>query len=111
MATPQLRHGGDRHRPTLKMAVGAIGIVFGDIGTSPLYAFRETFAGHHPLALDELHIMGVVSLIFWSMTIVVTIKYVGLLMRADNKGQGGTPGAGGADFALYQPIALWLASR
>ncbi len=72
------------------MAVGAIGIVFGDIGTSPIYAFRETFAGHHPLTLDDLHIFGVVSLIFWSMTIVVAIKYVGLLMRADNKGQGGT---------------------
>lgn len=72
------------------MAVGAIGIVFGDIGTSPIYAFRETFAGHHPLALDQLHVLGVVSLIFWSMTLVVSIQYVTLLMRADNKGQGGT---------------------
>ena len=72
------------------LAVGAIGIVFGDIGTSPLYAFRETFAGAHPLALDDMHILGVVSLIFWSMTLVVSIQYVTILMRADNKGQGGS---------------------
>jgi KUP system potassium uptake protein len=75
---------------TTKLAVGAIGIVFGDIGTSPLYAFRETFVGPHPLALDKLHVYGVVSLIFWSMTLVVAIQYVTILMRADNKGQGGS---------------------
>ncbi|MCU6455451.1 potassium transporter Kup [Sphingomonas sp. A2-49] len=74
----------------LKLAVGAIGIVFGDIGTSPLYAFRETFAGHHQLTLDPMHIMGVLSLMFWSMMIVVTIKYVAIIMRADNKGEGGS---------------------
>ena len=80
-------HGAD---PLLKLAVGAIGIVFGDIGTSPLYAFRETFAGHHPLALDRPHIYGVLSLVFWSMMIVVTLKYVTIIMRADNKGEGGS---------------------
>ena len=73
-----------------KLAVGAIGIVFGDIGTSPLYAFRETFAGHHPLTLDPAHIMGVVSLMFWSMMAVVTLKYVTIIMRADNRGEGGS---------------------
>ena len=73
-----------------KLVVGSIGIVFGDIGTSPIYAFRETFAGHHPLAPDPLHIYGVLSLIFWSMMIVVTIKYVSIIMRADNKGEGGS---------------------
>ncbi|MFC0205423.1 potassium transporter Kup [Novosphingobium soli] len=73
-----------------KLALGAVGVVFGDIGTSPLYAFRETFVGPHPLAIDELHILGVVSLIFWSMTLVVSVQYVGVLMRADNKGQGGS---------------------
>ncbi len=75
---------------TLKLVVGAIGIVFGDIGTSPLYAFRETFAGHHPLAVDPDHILGVVSLMFWSMMLVVTLKYVSIIMRADNKGEGGS---------------------
>ncbi|MCH4152553.1 MAG: potassium transporter Kup [Sphingobium sp.] len=74
----------------LRLAVGAIGIVFGDIGTSPLYAFRETFAGHHKLALDLDHILGVISLMFWSMMMVVTLKYVTIIMRADNKGEGGS---------------------
>ena len=73
-----------------KLTIGAIGIVFGDIGTSPIYAFRETFAGHHPLAPDALHIYGVLSLIFWSMMLVVTLKYVTVIMRADNKGEGGS---------------------
>jgi KUP system potassium uptake protein len=73
-----------------KLTIGAVGIVFGDIGTSPIYAFRETFAGHHPLAPDALHIYGVLSLIFWSMMLVVTLKYVTVIMRADNKGEGGS---------------------
>src|SRR5687768_12889753 len=73
-----------------KLAIGAVGIVFGDIGTSPIYAFRETFAGHHTLAPDALHIYGVLSLIFWSMMIIVTLKYVTIIMRADNKGEGGS---------------------
>ena len=73
-----------------KLALGAVGIVFGDIGTSPIYAFRETFAGHHVLAPDQVHIYGVLSLIFWSMMLVVTIKYVAIIMRADNKGEGGS---------------------
>ncbi|WP_374648193.1 potassium transporter Kup [Rhizorhabdus sp.] len=72
------------------LMLGAIGVVFGDIGTSPLYAFRETFAGHHPLPPDEIHILGVLSLIFWSMMVVVTFKYVAIIMRADNKGEGGS---------------------
>ena len=95
-ALPDVRdpHGGHGHphpqASLLKLTVGAIGIVFGDIGTSPLYAFRETFAGHHPLPVDRLHVFGVLSLIFWSMMIVVTLKYVTILMRADNKGEGGS---------------------
>lgn len=83
-------HPHGREAALWKLAIGAIGIVFGDIGTSPLYAFRETFAGHHPLALDPPHIMGVISLMFWSMMIVVSLKYVTLIMRADNKGEGGS---------------------
>jgi KUP system potassium uptake protein len=92
MTGPHNPHGpsSDSHDGIAKLAVAAIGIVFGDIGTSPLYAFRETFAGHHPLALDAVHIYGVISLIFWSMMLVVTIKYVTIIMRADNKGQGGS---------------------
>jgi KUP system potassium uptake protein len=82
-------HGQPRG-PLYKLAVGAVGIVFGDIGTSPIYAFRETFAGHHTLIPDQLHIYGVLSLIFWSMMIIVTLKYVMIIMRADNKGEGGS---------------------
>src|SRR5438067_4066242 len=81
---------GHAHGSLPKLAVGAIGIVYGDIGTSPIYAFRETFAGHHTLAPDPLHIYGVLSLIFWSMMIIVTLKYVTIIMRADNKGEGGS---------------------
>ena len=77
-------------RGAAALAVSAMGVVFGDIGTSPLYALREAFTGHHPLAPDALHIMGVVSLIFWSMMIVVTFKYVSVIMRADNRGAGGS---------------------
>ncbi|GAA4036168.1 potassium transporter Kup [Parerythrobacter jejuensis] len=85
--------GGSKHvDSTTKLAVGAIGIVFGDIGTSPLYAFRETFTAtdRFAIAIDRMHVLGVVSLIFWSMLLVVAIQYVTILMRADNKGQGGS---------------------
>ena len=78
------------HGSLAKLMVGAVGIVFGDIGTSPIYAFRETFAGHHSLEPDALHIYGVLSLIFWSMLIIVALKYVTVIMRADNKGEGGS---------------------
>ena len=87
---PQDGGHGHAQGSLAKLAVGAIGIVFGDIGTSPIYAFRETFAGHHTLVPDALHIYGVLSLIFWSMMIIVTLKYVTIIMRADNKGEGGS---------------------
>ncbi|HEV2865376.1 MAG TPA: potassium transporter Kup [Allosphingosinicella sp.] len=88
---PADRPAGHHPRGSLaKLAVGAVGIVFGDIGTSPIYAFRETFAGHHQLAPEAFRIVGVLSLIFWSMMIVVALKYVAVIMRADNKGEGGS---------------------
>ena len=76
--------------PNLRLALGALGVVFGDIGTSPLYAFRESFIGAHPLPMDPLHVMGVLSLIFWALILVVTVKYVLITMRADNRGEGGS---------------------
>src|SRR4051812_3094007 len=87
---PQDVAHGHAHGPLYKLVIGAIGIVYGDIGTSLIYAFRETFAGHHVLRVDQLHIFGVLSLIFWSMMIIVTLKYVTIIMRADNKGEGGS---------------------
>jgi KUP system potassium uptake protein len=70
--------------------LGAIGVVYGDIGTSPLYTMKESFLGPHPLAVDAPHVFGVLSLIFWSLMLVVTVKYVFVAMRADNKGEGGS---------------------
>lgn len=69
------------------LTLSAIGVVFGDIGTSPLYALKEVF--HSGLTVDSFHVLGVLSLIFWSLTLVVTIKYATFIMRADNKGEGG----------------------
>ncbi|MFM9937843.1 MAG: potassium transporter Kup [Novosphingobium sp.] len=70
--------------------MGAIGVVFGDIGTSPLYSLKESFIGHHPLRVDQAHIFGVLSLVFWTMMVIVTLKYVFMILRADNKGEGGS---------------------
>ena len=83
-------HHGHARDSLARLAVGAIGVVYGDIGTSPLYAVKEVFVGHHPLAVDQLHIFGVISLMFWSLMLIVTFKYVLLILRADNNGEGGS---------------------
>jgi len=80
---------GSRGR-TAALTVGALGVVYGDIGTSPLYALRETFESHHhPLPVTEPNVLGVLSLVFWSLIVVITIKYLLFVMRADNHGEGG----------------------
>jgi KUP system potassium uptake protein len=76
-------------RATLILALGAIGVVFGDIGTSPLYAFREALQQSAGDGIDPSEILGVLSLAIWSLILVVTLKYVLFLMRADNQGEGG----------------------
>jgi KUP system potassium uptake protein len=76
-------------RHLLGLAVGALGVVYGDIGTSPLYALRECFFGSHSVAPTPLNVLGVMSLIFWSLIIVISIKYLVFVMRADNRGEGG----------------------
>lgn len=86
------------------LMLGAIGVVFGDIGTSPLYALKESFVGPHPLSVDRLHVFGVLSLIFWSLMLIVTVKYVFVAMRADNRGEGGS-------FALLALISRHIESR
>lgn len=73
-----------------RLVLAALGVVFGDVGTSPLYAIKETFAGPHPLPVDPLHVLGILSLVFWAITGVVSIKYLAVIMRADNRGEGGT---------------------
>ena len=73
----------------LPLTVGALGIVYGDIGTSPLYSIRETFAEIHRVPVTRSSILGVLSLIFWSLILIITIKYVTVVLRADNHGEGG----------------------
>lgn len=73
--------------PTITLL--ALGVVFGDIGTSPLYALKECFHAAHGIAITEANVLGILSLIFWSLTIVVSLKYVAFIMRADNNGEGG----------------------
>ena len=71
------------------LSLGALGVVFGDIGTSPLYAFKEAFGGPHALPRTEANVLGILSLLFWSVMLVVSLKYVSFVMRFDNKGEGG----------------------
>ena len=90
--------------PLPALMLGAIGVVYGDIGTSPLYAMKESFLGPHPMAVDRLHVFGVLSLIFWSLMLIVTAKYVMVAMRADNRGEGGS-------FALLSLISRNLEGK
>ncbi|MGH7499369.1 MAG: KUP/HAK/KT family potassium transporter, partial [Gemmatimonadales bacterium] len=71
------------------LALGALGVVYGDIGTSPLYALKECFTGPHGFPVTQENVLGVLSLIFWSLNFVVTFKYLSMVMRADNRGEGG----------------------
>jgi KUP system potassium uptake protein len=95
MATPAIEarapHVSASRRARLAtLSLAALGIVYGDIGTSPLYALKEVFGGaHHPVPIDQPSILGILSLVFWSLMIVVSIKYIVFIMRADNKGEGG----------------------
>ncbi|HEY7479375.1 MAG TPA: potassium transporter Kup [Gemmatimonadales bacterium] len=71
------------------LAFTALGVVYGDIGTSPLYAIKECFSGHHSVAPSRENVIGVLSLIFWSINFIVSFKYIGVVLRADNRGEGG----------------------
>ncbi len=85
-----LTHHGRGKQGFWLLALGSVGVVFGDIGTSPLYAMREALAHSRSGGTTELAVLGVVSLMFWALTLIVTLKYVYFLMKADNKGEGGT---------------------
>src|SRR5258708_4036903 len=95
MLRPVAQGSGPGSRDHLKLALGALGVVYGDIGTSPLYALKECFAKHageqHALdiAVNQLNVMGILSLFFWSLTLVIVAKYLTFIMRADNEGEGG----------------------
>jgi KUP system potassium uptake protein len=81
-------HSG-AERPLAVTALTALGVVYGDVGTSPLYSLRECFAGEHAMRVNALNVLGILSLIFWSLVVVITVKYLAYVMRADNDGEGG----------------------
>ncbi|HSC75034.1 MAG TPA: KUP/HAK/KT family potassium transporter, partial [Pseudomonadales bacterium] len=74
---------------TSKLALAALGVVYGDIGTSPLYAFKEAFAGAHPLLLTEGNVLAALSALFWSIMLIISIKYVLVVLKFNNEGEGG----------------------
>ncbi len=85
-----MSQSGHEQQPLSALTLAALGVVFGDIGTSPLYALKEAFSNaNHPLPVTELNVFGILSLIVWTLIIVVTLKYVVVVLRADNHGEGG----------------------
>src|SRR5687768_4062455 len=85
-----IRGASPESSPTTKvLALTALGVVYGDIGTSPLYALQSCFVGDHAVGANPLNILGVLSLIFWAITLVVSLKYLVFILRADNHGEGG----------------------
>src|SRR6478672_793105 len=85
VAAAQKAHSGGM----AKLALGALGVVYGDIGTSPLYALKECVHGPHASPATDANVLSLLSLIVWSITLVVSVKYLGFIMRADNGGEGG----------------------
>ncbi len=85
MSDPDTHHKSNR----AALALAALGVVYGDIGTSPLYALKEAFAGTHPVPYSPDNVIGILSLILWALLVVVAVKYVTFIMRADNRGEGG----------------------
>jgi len=92
------------------LMLGAIGVVYGDIGTSPLYAIQATFTGAHPLPVAEANIFGVLSMMFWTIMLLVSFKYVVIVMRADNHGEGGSMALLSlvSDLTAQHPKTKWL---
>ncbi|MEZ5978487.1 MAG: KUP/HAK/KT family potassium transporter [Planctomycetota bacterium] len=86
---PEDGAGADGRTPLALLALAALGVVYGDIGTSPLYAVRECFTGEFGVAVTDRNVLGVLSLIFWALVAVVSTKYLGFVLRADNQGEGG----------------------
>lgn len=84
-----MANGTVQQQSRASLTLGALGIVYGDIGTSPLYAVKETLNPAHGIPLENANILGAISTIFWALMVVVSLKYVTLIMRADNKGEGG----------------------
>jgi len=108
MTTDTTEHGSHPSKPALSgLILGALGVVYGDIGTSPLYAMRECFFGEFGVEVNRANVLGVLSLIIWSLIVVVSVKYVLFVLRADNRGEGGIL----ALLALLHPRGSLLPSR
>ena len=98
-SAPVSREGaepGDPHSTTcanrtlpLALTLGALGVVYGDIGTSPLYAMRSCFTGPYGIPATHENVLGILSLIFWALALIVSVKYIAFVLRADNRGEGG----------------------
>ncbi|MFI6466520.1 potassium transporter Kup [Streptomyces sp. NPDC050538] len=103
---PEARHSGARDAVRLAVVIGALGVVFGDIGTSPIYTLQTVFSPSdpHPVPVSTQNVYGVVSLVFWSVMVIVTVTYVLLAMRADNEGEGGI-------MALITLLRRWSSQR
>lgn len=101
----------DASSASRKLMITALGVVFGDIGTSPLYAFRECLSAEHGIAVTEASVLGLLSLILWSLLLVISVKYVGIVLRADNRGEGGVLAlstllsAATRDWRLWTPVS------
>ena len=96
MSSATEEHAEVTHAPKIsglgdltKLSLGALGVVYGDIGTSPLYAMKECFTAPHGVAVNPANVYGIVSLFFWTLTLVIVVKYMAVIMRADNQGEGG----------------------
>jgi KUP system potassium uptake protein len=89
------------------LTIAAVGIVYGDIGTSPLYTMKEVFSTEHGVPLDELNVLGAVSLIFWGLTLIVSLKYVTLVLRANNRGEGGIMALLALALSSVTPKSRW----
>src|SRR5215210_277910 len=84
-----MNHGSRGTKATAGLTLAALGIVYGDIGTSPLYAFKEAFAGTHALPVSAENVYAVLSTMLWSVTLIVSLKYVTFMLRYDRRGEGG----------------------
>jgi KUP system potassium uptake protein len=88
-SSPAAAAADTRSDANVRLVLTALGVVFGDIGTSPLYAFRECLNPEHGIAVTQQNIIGILSLILWSLVLIISIKYVAIVLRADNRGEGG----------------------
>jgi KUP system potassium uptake protein len=102
--------GSPHGRRLFVLSLGALGVVYGDIGTSPLYALRECFHGEYAVGVTSANVLGVLSLVLWSLVLVISVKYLGFVLRADNRGEGGILALVALVVPRYAPRrAAWLA--